>query len=88
VDGVQELARPPLPQAGLTAPRPAAEDAWLCDSLDRAGHVANGALAAPLWLAVEPEPPLLREGDAGVGSTALALARARGRRTIGVTEKV
>ena len=45
-------------------------------ALARAGYLADDALAATLWLAAELARPLLVEGDAGVGKTALALALA------------
>lgn len=56
-------------------------EAELRESLHRAGYIADEALATTLWLAGELERPLLIEGDAGVGKTALAaaLARARGQ---------
>jgi MoxR-like ATPase len=56
-------------------------DAELRESLYRAGYIADEALATTLWLAGELQRPLLVEGDAGVGKTALAsaLARAQGR---------
>jgi MoxR-like ATPase len=48
----------------------------LRESLYRAGYIADEALATTLWLAGELQRPLLIEGDAGVGKTALALALA------------
>ncbi|HEY2255383.1 MAG TPA: MoxR family ATPase [Variovorax sp.] len=56
-------------------------EAELRESLQRAGYIADEALATTLWLAGELERPLLVEGDAGVGKTALAgaLARAQAR---------
>ena len=56
-------------------------DADLRESLHRAGYIADEALATTLWLASELQRPLLIEGDAGVGKTALAsaLARANGQ---------
>jgi MoxR-like ATPase len=59
-------------------------DAELREHLHRAGYIADEALATTLWLAGELERPLLLEGDAGVGKTALALAMARveGRRLV------
>ncbi len=44
--------------------------------LHQAGYIADGDLATALWLAGELERPLLIEGDAGVGKTALAIALA------------
>jgi MoxR-like ATPase len=59
-------------------------EAELRESLYRAGYIADEALATTLWLAGELQRPLLIEGDAGVGKTALAaaLAKAQGRRLI------
>jgi MoxR-like ATPase len=59
-------------------------DADLRERLHRAGYVCDEALATTLWLAAELQRPLLLEGDAGVGKTALALAlaRASGRRLV------
>ena len=56
-------------------------DSDLRESLHRAGYIADEALATTLWLARELQRPLLIEGDAGVGKTALAsaLATARGQ---------
>jgi MoxR-like ATPase len=56
-------------------------DQALREQLQRAGYIADEALATTLWLAGELQRPLLVEGDAGVGKTALAsaLARAQGR---------
>jgi MoxR-like ATPase len=61
-----------------------ARDDALRESLHRAGYIADETLAATLWLAGELRRPLLIEGDAGVGKTALAaaLARAQGARLI------
>jgi MoxR-like ATPase len=57
------------------------EEPALREALHRAGYVLDEALATTLWLAGELARPLLVEGDAGVGKTALAaaLARATGR---------
>ena len=57
------------------------DDQALRESLHRAGYIADEGLATTLWLAAELQRPLLVEGDAGVGKTALAiaLARAQGR---------
>ncbi len=56
----------------------------LRESLHRAGYSADEGLATTLWLAGELERPLLVEGDAGVGKTALAsaLAAARGQELV------
>ncbi len=51
-------------------------DAALRECLHRAGYLADEGLATTLWLAGELQRPLLVEGDAGVGKTALALALA------------
>ncbi len=63
---------------------PGIDEATLRESLHRAGYIADEALATTLWLAAELGRPLLLEGDAGVGKTALAtaLARATGRRLV------
>ena len=52
-------------------------DAALRERLHRTGYVCDEGLATTLWLAGELRRPLLVEGDAGVGKTALALALAR-----------
>ncbi len=59
-------------------------EAELREALHRAGYIADEALATTLWLASELQRPLLIEGDAGVGKTALAtaLALARGQRLV------
>ncbi|MFM1988642.1 MAG: hypothetical protein RJA99_1599 [Pseudomonadota bacterium] len=49
----------------------------LREALHRVGYVCDEALATTLWLAGELQRPLLVEGDAGVGKTALAVALAR-----------
>ena len=56
----------------------------LAERLHGAGYLADEALATTLWLAGELQRPLLVEGDAGVGKTALAtaLARAEGRQLV------
>lgn len=51
----------------------------LRSALADAGYLADEALATTLWLAGELQRPLLVEGDAGVGKTALAAALARAR---------
>ena len=58
------------------------DDRNLREQLQLAGYIADEALATTLWLAAELGRPLLVEGDAGVGKTALALARAQGRRLV------
>ncbi len=59
-------------------------DAALREALHRAGYIADEGLATTLWLAGELQRPLLVEGDAGVGKTALAtaLALAQGQRLV------
>jgi MoxR-like ATPase len=59
-------------------------DAALRQQLHQAGYIADDALATALWLAGELKRPLLIEGDAGVGKTALALAlaQAQGRQLL------
>ena len=49
----------------------------LREALHRAGYLADEDLATTVWLAGELQRPLLIEGDAGVGKTALAQALAR-----------
>jgi MoxR-like ATPase len=60
------------------------DDRALREALHRAGYIADEGLATTLWLAGELQRPLLLEGDAGVGKTALALALAQagGRRLV------
>jgi len=59
-------------------------DDFLRESLHRSGYISDDALATTLWLAAELQRPLMLEGDAGVGKTALAaaLARAQGRQLV------
>ena len=52
-------------------------DRLLRESLQRVGYLADADLATTVWLAGELQRPLLLEGDAGVGKTALATALAR-----------
>lgn len=58
-------------------PSPAAAEQTLREALQRAGYLADPELATTVWLAGELQRPLLLEGDAGVGKTALAQALAR-----------
>lgn len=51
--------------------------AQLRQSLAHADYLADEALAEVLWLALRLERPLLLEGEAGVGKTAIAAAVAR-----------
>jgi MoxR-like ATPase len=70
-----------LPPTSADPARPAAPHDALHARLQAVGYVADEALSTTLWLAGELQRPLLIEGDAGVGKTALAaaLARAQGR---------
>jgi MoxR-like ATPase len=70
--------------AAREAPSVAGSEIDLREALYRAGYIADEGLATTLWLAGELQRPLLIEGDAGVGKTALAaaLARARGQQLI------
>lgn len=54
--------------------QPAAEERLLRERLQRAGYLADEDLATTVWLASALQRPLLLEGDAGVGKTALATA--------------
>lgn len=49
----------------------------LRERLHEAGYIADDALAAALWLALQLERPVLLEGEAGVGKTAIASAAAK-----------
>jgi len=57
--------------------RPAAQERLLRERLQRAGYLADEDLATTVWLASALQRPLLLEGDAGVGKTALATALAQ-----------
>lgn len=50
----------------------------LNEALRSAGYIADAGLLTTLWFAQALERPLLLEGDAGVGKTAVAAALARG----------
>lgn len=56
----------------------------LKEALHGANYVAEDGLVTSLWFALELERPMLLEGDAGVGKTAVAeaLGQATGRRVI------
>lgn len=56
---------------------PNSADRALRESLQRVGYLADADLATTVWLAGELQRPLLIEGDAGVGKTALATALAK-----------
>jgi MoxR-like ATPase len=72
------------PNAGIASTATAAPQQPLAERLYLAGYLADEAVATTLWLAGELQRPLLIEGDAGVGKTALAtaLARAEGRQLV------
>jgi MoxR-like ATPase len=61
----------------MVSPTHVPGDRVLRESLHRAGYLADGDLATTVWLAGELQRPVLLEGDAGVGKTALALALAK-----------
>lgn len=56
---------------------PAAQERRLRERLQRSGYLADADLATTVWLASVLQRPLLIEGDAGVGKTALATALAQ-----------
>jgi MoxR-like ATPase len=57
--------------------QPAIEERLLRERLQRSGYLADADLATTVWLASALQRPLLIEGDAGVGKTALATALAQ-----------
>jgi MoxR-like ATPase len=63
----------------LSAPsdQPIDQEGLLRERLQRSGYLADPDLATTVWLAATLQRPLLIEGDAGVGKTALALALAQ-----------
>ncbi len=61
---------------GLTE-QPASPERMLREKLQRSGYLADEDLATTVWLASSLQRPLLLEGDAGVGKTALATALAQ-----------
>lgn len=65
-----------MTMSGLSA-QPAAEERLLRERLQRSGYLADEDLATTVWLASVLQRPLLLEGDAGVGKTALATALAQ-----------
>jgi MoxR-like ATPase len=65
--------------------QPAAEERLLRERLQRAGYLADEDLATTVWLASALQRPLLLEGDAGVGKTALATALALSQSEQGAT---
>ncbi len=56
---------------------PIPADRALREALQRVGYLADEDLATTVWLAGELQRPLLLEGDAGVGKTALATGLAK-----------
>jgi len=74
MDRAQVLVRGPHRQACVNVVMDADN---LRALLERAAYIADDGLATALWLAGELQRPLLLEGDAGVGKTALATAFAR-----------
>jgi MoxR-like ATPase len=57
--------------------RPMIEERMLREQLQLAGYLADEDLSTTVWLASALQRPLLIEGDAGVGKTALATALAQ-----------
>jgi MoxR-like ATPase len=55
---------------------PPLDERALREQLQRVGYLADADLATTVWLAQKLQRPLLIEGDAGVGKTALATALA------------
>ncbi|WP_396433487.1 AAA family ATPase [Limnohabitans sp.] len=68
------MSSPDLSDAKAT---PAAQERLLRERLQRSGYLADADLATTVWLASALQRPLLLEGDAGVGKTALATALAQ-----------
>jgi MoxR-like ATPase len=65
------------PDLSATASTPAEQERLLRERLQRSGYLADADLATTVWLASALQRPLLLEGDAGVGKTALATALAQ-----------
>ncbi|MFM2069595.1 MAG: hypothetical protein RLZZ584_4504, partial [Pseudomonadota bacterium] len=82
-DAVPDTSSPASSAAPVSPVTPAPQHP-LAERLYLAGYLADEAIATTLWLAGELQRPLLIEGDAGVGKTALAtaLARAEGRQLV------
>lgn len=76
------MATPELSDAHTT---PAAQERLLRERLQRSGYLADADLATTVWLASALQRPLLLEGDAGVGKTALATALAQSQGDHGAT---
>ena len=60
----------------MPSPIPHPDERALREQLQRVGYLADADLATTVWLAQRLHRPLLIEGDAGVGKTALATALA------------
>ena len=61
----------------MTSPSVPLDERALREQLQRVGYLADADLATTTWLAGRLQRPLLVEGDAGVGKTALAIALAQ-----------
>lgn len=61
---------------------PATQARALREGLQRSGYLADEDLATTVWLASALQRPLLLEGDAGVGKTALATALADSKNAV------
>jgi len=73
------MSQPDLPG------QPATEERLLRERLQRSGYLVDEDLATTVWLASALQRPLLIEGDAGVGKTALATALAKSHSEQGAT---
>jgi len=65
------------PELNAASATPAEQERLLRERLQRSGYLADADLATTVWLASALQRPLLLEGDAGVGKTALATALAQ-----------
>jgi MoxR-like ATPase len=65
-----------MPEPSATAANPAEQERLLRERLQRSGYLVDADLATTVWLASALQRPLLLEGDAGVGKTAMATALA------------
>jgi MoxR-like ATPase len=63
-----------------TTATPVEHERLLREGLQRSGYLADSDLATTVWLASALQRPLLLEGDAGVGKTALATALAQAQK--------
>jgi MoxR-like ATPase len=61
----------------MSSPPTPLDERALREQLQRVGYLADADLATTVWLAGRLQRPLLIEGDAGVGKTALATALAQ-----------